>query len=112
VLYAVGAPGDRRLDIDGMGLPGTGSATEIVAWINGHPGFAGRARPIDERVLVRAALPGQGVGLRHQQAALGRAWRGAAGSLLSGRPAALSMNRRCQRKNGLRLVRVPLALIV
>jgi ferredoxin--NADP+ reductase len=42
VLYAVGAPGDRRLAIDGMGLPGTGTATETVAWINGHPDFAGR----------------------------------------------------------------------
>lgn len=41
VLYAVGAPNDRRLDIDGMGLPGTGTATEMVAWINGHPDFAG-----------------------------------------------------------------------
>ena len=40
VLYAVGAPNDRRLDIDGMGLPGTGTATETVAWINGHPEFA------------------------------------------------------------------------
>ena len=39
VLYAVGAPNDRRLDIDGMGLPGTGTATEVVAWINGHPEF-------------------------------------------------------------------------
>lgn len=40
VLYAVGAPDDRRLDIDGMGLPGTGTTTELVAWINGHPDFA------------------------------------------------------------------------
>ena len=40
VIYAVGASGDRRLEIDGMGLPGTGSATEAVAWINGHPDFA------------------------------------------------------------------------
>lgn len=39
VLYAVGAPNDRRLDIDGMGLPGTGTATELVAWVNGHPDF-------------------------------------------------------------------------
>jgi ferredoxin/flavodoxin---NADP+ reductase len=39
VLYAVGAPDDRRLGIDGMGLPGTGTATELVAWINGHPDF-------------------------------------------------------------------------
>lgn len=40
VVYAVGAPDDRRLPIDGMGLPGTGTATELVAWINGHPDFA------------------------------------------------------------------------
>jgi ferredoxin--NADP+ reductase len=39
VLYAVGAPDDRRLGIGGMGLPGTGTATELVAWINGHPDF-------------------------------------------------------------------------
>lgn len=53
VLYAVGAPNDRRLDIDGMGLPGTGTATEMVAWINGHPEFADL--PVDlshERVVV------------------------------------------------------------
>jgi ferredoxin--NADP+ reductase len=40
VLYAVGAPDDRRLGIDGMGLPGTGTATELVAWINAHPDFS------------------------------------------------------------------------
>jgi ferredoxin/flavodoxin---NADP+ reductase len=53
VLHAVGAPDDRRLDIDGMGLPGTGTATELVAWINGHPDFADL--PVDlshERVLI------------------------------------------------------------
>ncbi len=53
VLYAVGAPGDRRLNIDGMGFPGTGSATEIVAWINGHPRFADRDVDLGhERVVV------------------------------------------------------------
>jgi ferredoxin--NADP+ reductase len=53
VLYAVGAPDDRRLDIDGMGFPGTGTATELVAWINGHPDFADL--PVDlghERAVV------------------------------------------------------------
>ncbi|MDD4867222.1 MAG: FAD-dependent oxidoreductase [Mycobacterium sp.] len=45
VLYAVGAPDDRLLDIEGMGLPGTATATEVVAWINGHPEFA--SLPID-----------------------------------------------------------------
>lgn len=53
VLYAVGAPNDRRLDIEGMGLPGTGTATEMVAWINGHPEFTDL--PVDlshERVVI------------------------------------------------------------
>jgi ferredoxin/flavodoxin---NADP+ reductase len=53
VLYAVGAPNDRRLDIDGMGLPGTGTATEMVAWINGHPEYTDL--PVDlghERVVI------------------------------------------------------------
>jgi len=45
VLYAVGAPTDRRLDIEGMDLPGTGTATEVVAWYNGHPDFA--SLPVD-----------------------------------------------------------------
>jgi ferredoxin/flavodoxin---NADP+ reductase len=53
VIYAVGAPNDRRLDINGMGMPGTGTATELVAWVNGHPDFT--ALPVDlshERVIV------------------------------------------------------------
>ncbi len=53
VIYAVGAPNDRRLDIDGMDLPGTGTATEFVAWVNGHPDFVDL--PVDlshERVIV------------------------------------------------------------
>jgi ferredoxin--NADP+ reductase len=53
VLYSVGAAGDRMLDVDGMGLPGTGSATDIVAWINGHPGFADRTVELDHpRVVI------------------------------------------------------------
>jgi ferredoxin--NADP+ reductase len=53
VLYAVGAPNDRRLDIEGMDLPGTGTATEVVAWINGHPEYTDL--PVDlghERVVI------------------------------------------------------------
>ncbi|MCV7074939.1 FAD-dependent oxidoreductase [Mycobacterium szulgai] len=53
VVYAVGAPNDRRLDIEGMGLPGAGTATELVAWLNGHPEFADL--PVDfthERVVI------------------------------------------------------------
>jgi len=37
VIYAVGAHRDRRLDIPGEDLPGSHSATDFVAWYNGHP---------------------------------------------------------------------------
>ena len=53
VLYAVGAPNDRRLDIEGATLPGTGTATEVVAWFNGHPDYTDL--PVDlsrERVVI------------------------------------------------------------
>lgn len=53
VLYAVGAPNDRRLDIDGMGMPGTGTATEFVAWYNGHPEFSSLSVDLGhERVVL------------------------------------------------------------
>ena len=37
VVYSVGSPTDRRLGIPGEDLPGSMSATEFVAWYNGHP---------------------------------------------------------------------------
>ncbi|WP_433678235.1 4Fe-4S binding protein [Nocardia sp. CA-119907] len=40
VIYAVGAPADRRLGIPGEDLPGSHSATEFVGWYNGHPDHA------------------------------------------------------------------------
>ncbi|WP_369409097.1 FAD-dependent oxidoreductase [Deinococcus arboris] len=42
VLYAVGASSDRRLGIPGEDLAGSMSATEFVAWYNGHPDAAAR----------------------------------------------------------------------
>jgi ferredoxin/flavodoxin---NADP+ reductase len=39
VVYAVGSQTDRRLGIPGEDLPGSWSATELVAWYNGHPDF-------------------------------------------------------------------------
>ena len=39
VIYAVGRPSDRSLGIPGEELPGSHSATEFVAWYNGHPDF-------------------------------------------------------------------------
>jgi ferredoxin--NADP+ reductase len=39
LVYAFGAQTDRRLGIPGEDLPGSWSATEFVAWYNGHPDF-------------------------------------------------------------------------
>jgi ferredoxin--NADP+ reductase len=40
IVYAVGAPHDRNLDIPGEDLRGSASATDFVAWYNGHPNAA------------------------------------------------------------------------
>ncbi|MDQ3587726.1 MAG: FAD-dependent oxidoreductase [Actinomycetota bacterium] len=40
VIYAVGAQRDRRMDIPGEELPGSHSATDLVAWYNGHPDYS------------------------------------------------------------------------
>jgi ferredoxin--NADP+ reductase len=39
VVYATGAQSDRRLGVPGEDLPNSLSATEFVAWYNGHPDF-------------------------------------------------------------------------
>jgi len=39
VVYTVGAQTDRRLGLPGEDLPGSWSATELVAWYNGHPDY-------------------------------------------------------------------------
>ena len=39
VIYAVGAQTDNRLGVPGEELPGSWSATQFVAWYNGHPDF-------------------------------------------------------------------------
>ena len=39
VIYSVGSPADRALGIPGEDLSGSHSATEFVAWYNGHPDF-------------------------------------------------------------------------
>lgn len=40
IIFTTGAPVDRNLDIPGENLIGSHSATEFVAWYNGHPDFA------------------------------------------------------------------------
>jgi ferredoxin/flavodoxin---NADP+ reductase len=39
ILYSTGAQTDRSLNIPGADLQGSHSATEFVAWYNGHPDF-------------------------------------------------------------------------
>ncbi len=43
IMFTTGAPFDRDLDIPGEDLTGSHSATEFVAWYNGHPDFASRS---------------------------------------------------------------------
>lgn len=57
VVYAVGASSDRKLGIPGEGLPGSASATDFVAWYNGHPDQAGRDFELSQR---RAVIVGNG----------------------------------------------------
>lgn len=53
VIYAVGASADRRLGIPGENLPGSVSATSVVAWYNGHPEATAKAIDLSaERVVV------------------------------------------------------------
>ncbi|MFC9895239.1 FAD-dependent oxidoreductase [Nocardia sp. NPDC127579] len=57
VIYAVGASADRKLDIPGEGLPGSTSATDFVAWYNGHPDHAADSIDLSQR---RAVIVGNG----------------------------------------------------
>ncbi|WP_280216707.1 FAD-dependent oxidoreductase [Nocardia neocaledoniensis] len=53
VVYAVGASADRQLNVPGEELPGSHSATEFVAWYNGHPDFADREFDLQgERAVI------------------------------------------------------------
>jgi ferredoxin/flavodoxin---NADP+ reductase len=53
VIYSVGTPSDRQLNIPGEHLPGSGSATAFVAWYNGHPDYADADYDLDtERAVV------------------------------------------------------------
>lgn len=64
VFYAVGASESRRLGIPGEDLPGSTSATELVAWYNAVPG-ADAAPPLrrggtDDPATGRAVVVGTG----------------------------------------------------
>lgn len=40
VIYAIGAPDDRKLGVSGEDLPGSHAATDFVGWYNGHPDYS------------------------------------------------------------------------
>ncbi|MDH2416461.1 FAD-dependent oxidoreductase [Nocardioides sp. CER19] len=53
IVYTVGAASDRPLGVPGEELPGSLSATDFVAWYNGHPDKQDLAVPLDtERAVV------------------------------------------------------------
>lgn len=53
IIYAVGAQSDRKLNIPGEELTGSLSATEFVAWYNGHPDYVNLDVDLDvENVVV------------------------------------------------------------
>ncbi len=53
ILFATGAPTDRRMGIPGEDLVGSHPATEFVAWYNGHPDYRDRKFDLShERVAV------------------------------------------------------------
>lgn len=53
VVYATGASQDRALGISGEELPGSDTATEFVAWYNGHPDHADHIFDLSgERVVI------------------------------------------------------------
>ena len=56
VVYTVGAQTDNRLGVPGEDLPGSWSATQFVAWYNGHPDFQDLEFDLsDERAVVVGA---------------------------------------------------------
>jgi ferredoxin--NADP+ reductase len=57
ILFATGAPTDRRMGIPGEELRGSYPATEFVAWYNGHPDFRDCGFDLSQE---RAAIVGVG----------------------------------------------------
>ncbi len=52
VLFTCGAATDRRLGIEGEDLEGSYTATEFVAWYNGHPDYRDRTFDLSHEVAV------------------------------------------------------------
>lgn len=52
IIFATGAQIDRRLGIEGEDLPRSHSATEFVAWYNGHPDFCDLQFDLTQKAAV------------------------------------------------------------
>lgn len=52
VMFTTGSPFDRNLGVTGEDLAGSHSATEFVAWYNGHPDFADRQFDLSQENVV------------------------------------------------------------
>ena len=52
ILLTYGAARDRKLGIPGEDLPGSYTATEFVAWYNGHPDYRDRTFDLSGKVAV------------------------------------------------------------
>ncbi len=57
IIFAIGAPHDRKLGIPGEDLPGVVGSAEFVGWYNGHPDFVDLDPPLDG---AHAAVIGAG----------------------------------------------------
>lgn len=52
IIFSCGAQTDRRLGIPGEDLAGSHTATEFVAWYNGHPEYRDRKFDLSQEVAV------------------------------------------------------------
>ena len=52
IVYCTGAQTDRRLNIPGEDLTGSRTATEFVAWYNGHPEYVDREFDLSRESVV------------------------------------------------------------
>ena len=52
VMFTSGAPFDRNLGVPGEELVGSHSATEFVAWYNGHPDFVNHQFDLDQESVA------------------------------------------------------------
>ncbi len=57
IIFTCGAESDRKLGIPGEDMPGSYTATEFVAWYNGHPDYRQRQFDLSNEVAV---IIGQG----------------------------------------------------